>query len=141
MDTLVDLSSAETKQSNFEHGFRPVYYVSRLAGLWPFSIRHNSDGTIQRAHISFFDGLWFAIAFCLNLTFTITACARLKTGIEANGNEKGTLQLRIIIYDVLQTTSLLFGTIGIVLDMINRNKLVDILEKIIQFDNEVRCFG
>lgn len=75
------------------------------------------------------------MALCLNLTFAFTAYERLMAGIE--GEEA--FQTRIIIHDLLQTTSLLFGAISIVLDMLNRNKLVNILEKIIQFDTEVRC--
>lgn len=135
MNLLVDIKNVQSKQLNFEHGFRPIYYFSRFAGLWPFSVRPNLNGTNQKVYVSLIDGLWFTVAFCLYLSFAFIAYERLKAGIEGKG--KDPFQFRIVIYDVLQTSSLLFGAIGIVLDMINRKKLFNVLEKFIQFDNEV----
>ena len=125
----------ETKYLNFEHGFRPAYYFSRFVGLWPFSIVHHSNGTIQRAWVGFFDGLWFIISICLKLALAFRACERLKTVREKPAN-----RIRFIEDNTYDMSCFLVGVIATVLDMINRNKLVDILRKFNAFDNEVRFF-
>ena len=133
MDALVNEDSFLWKHSNFEHGFRPAYYFSRFAGLWPFSIIHHSNRPILRARIGFFDGLWFILSICLKLTLAFYAYEILKTG-----REKHTNRIIFIVDNMCDISCCLFGVIATVLDMINRNKLVDILQKFNAFDDEVR---
>lgn len=132
METMANANKTPLKKLDFEYGFRPVYYFSRLTGFWPFSIIRHSDGTIQKARIGFFDILWSILLICLYLIFAFFAYEVLKVGRDKNEDN-----IRFYVYNVFKMGSVLFGIFGIILDMRNRNKLVDILRKFNTFDNEV----
>lgn len=135
IDTLDHANRGEAKQLNFEYGFRPLYHFSRAVGFWPFSIRHNSNGAIQSAHISRLDGVWFAISICCNLSTILYFIISMLDDL--NPNEKTIFTFRIL-YTLFRVMSLSIGAVGIILDMLNRYTLVNILKKFIIFDNEVR---
>lgn len=123
----------QIKKFNFEHAIRPVYYFSRLTGQWPFSIIHDSNGKIQRARVGFFEILWSILVICLNLTVSLDSYEDFKAE-----QEKHPIRIRFIVGDVLDMSSVLFITIGIVLGIINRKRLVNVLKKINAFDSKVR---
>lgn len=123
----------QIKKFNFEHAIRPVYYFSRLTGQWPFSIIHNANGKIQRARVGFFEILWSILVICLNLTVSLDSYEDFKAE-----QEKHPIRIRFIVGDVLDMSSVLFITIGIVLGIINRKRLVNVLKKINAFDSKVR---
>lgn len=133
INTLVDVHNAQSKQLNFEYGFRPIYHFSRAVGLWPFSIRHNSNGEIQSARISRLDGTWFSISMCFHL-FAIFYSYLNMVDLEDSNKTIFTFS---ILYNLFQIKSLLIGAVGIIWDMFNRHRLVNILGKLITFDNEV----
>lgn len=135
MKTFAVAKIVQLRKFNFEYAIRPVYYFSRLAGLWPFSIIHDSNGKIRRARIDVFDILCPILVICLNVLFSLDAYKSSKLGLK-----KHAIRIRIIVFTVFQISSLLFTAIGIALDVINRNRLVDILAKFDTFDNEVRYF-
>lgn len=115
---------------NFECGIRPIYYISRVIGLWPFSIVHNSNGLIQRTEIRFFDALWFLVSIAIYFIATLTIFEGIKQSHSSN--------LMIMIFNyILQITGLAFGTLIIAVDMYNRNKIANILEMFTSFDNKV----
>lgn len=132
METLANANNAQLRKFNFEYSFRPVYYFSRFAGLWPFSIIHDTNGKIQEIRFCFFDVLWSISVICLNLTLSFSTYKKLMSRREHRKND-----IALVIFYVSKTTYLLIGVFGIVLDMFNRNKLVDILVKLNKFDNEV----
>lgn len=125
-------NSQRIKELNFEYGFRPVYNFSRLVGLWPFSIIHHSNGSILRASVSYFDGLRFISIVCLYLTLAYFSYEKL-TAIQ----EKNEVYISHAVSYLFQISCFLYGICAIVLDTINRNKLVNILQKFIEFDKEV----
>lgn len=133
MDISVDKNNTrEISKSNFEHGFRPLYYFSRLAGLWPFTIIHHSNETNLRARFDYFDGLWFVLTVCLYLALAFISYENL-TSIQ---NQNEVFIARFVLY-AFRITCFMFGVLGIVLDTINRNKLINILQKFIVFDKTV----
>lgn len=121
MEAWTNAKSTQSRKYNFEYAFRPIYYFSRLTGR------------IQKARIGFFDFLWSILVISLNLLFAFLAYGRMKVR-----REKNTIRIRSIVFNMFQIGSLLFGAIDIILDVINRQKLVDILRKFNEFDNEVR---
>lgn len=133
MDTFAGAHNAQLKQLNYEHGFCPVYNFSRAVGLWPFSIRHNSKGEIQSARISRVDGVWFLISICFHLHAIFYFYLNM---VDLKDSNKSILTFSIL-FDLFKMKSLLIGAVGIILDMLNRNKLASILGKFIIFDNEV----
>ena len=117
----------------FQLEFQSVYFFSRCIGLWPFTIIYHSDGSIKGARIHLFDKLWFLISICLYLTALYYAFLNMKNQTAKNGH------ISSFIFYLTQIPVLLFSCVSIILDMINRNKLVNTLKKFNIFDSEV-CF-
>lgn len=136
MDTLETPNNVSPKKLNFEHVFRPVYYFSRFAGLWPFSIIRSSNGSIQKARCGPCDILWLVLVVCFNLTLALDAYEQLKAE-----REEHEVRIRFVVDSIFEISSFLFITIGIVLDAINRNTLVLILKKFNTFDLMVSHFS
>lgn len=133
MGPLVNENNIQSQKFNFEHAIRPVFYSTRIAGLWPFSIVRDSNGNIQRARVALSDILWSILFICFHLTLLFYTFKKVKTAQVKIEN-----QLRFIVLSVFLISSLLVGIFGIIFDMINRHLLVNILRKFNLFDNEVR---
>lgn len=58
---------ASWQKDSFAYCFRPVYIVSRIFGLMPFSITFGSNGEIRKSNVSKFDVFWFVVWLCLLL--------------------------------------------------------------------------
>lgn len=141
MDTIADTSNAQLKQLNFEDSFRPLYYFSRFTGLWPFSLRHNTNGIIENARIGRLDGAWFLISLSCHLLATYFWYIHIYTKYleyaDANTSADVTIFTFSMLYVLLRMKYLSIGVAGIILDLVNRHRLADILRKFIIFDNEV----
>lgn len=133
---LTGAHNANPKQLNFEHGFRPIYYFSRAVGLWPFSFRQNSNGTIQNAYINRLDGVWFLMSLSIQLWAIFRYYTYLVDLEDEHTNCKSVFTFSIL-YALFRMKSLLIGAVGIVLDLHNRHKLANILKKFIIFDSKV----
>ena len=116
------------------NGFQPIYYFSRSVGLWPFTIIYNSNGSIKKARVCLFDILWFIASISLYLTAIFYTYDELNTLL----NQNDRIFVSDILYHIFQIPLLFFGAVYIIIDMLNRKKLVNILRKFIMFDNEVR---
>lgn len=130
------MNNVQLRKFNFEHVIWPNYYFTRFIGLWPFSIIHDSNGNIQRARIGLSDMLWSILSICFYLTLAFYTYKKVKTAQEKEIEN----QLRFVVLNLFLMSSLLVGIFGIIFDMVNRNKLVDILRKFNTFDDEVRDF-
>lgn len=115
---------------DLQHGFHPIYYFSRCVGLWPFTITYNSNGTIKAARIRLFDMLWFLFSIGFYLTALYCNCAYLKTNMQSDNTFH-------LINFTTQMAFILFGIVGVVLDMFNRKRLVNILDSFAIFDRKV----
>lgn len=125
-------NTAKVPLKKIEQSFRSVYYFSRIFGLWPFSIARNSNGSIRRARVRPADALWFLISFCLySVAIYYTYMDITTTRLE---NRKSFVFLLLNVYQIVY---LFFGSCVIVLDLLHRNKLIEILKKFDIFDNEV----
>lgn len=120
---------------DFAHSISPLYYFSRAIGFLPYSIVFNSNNEIIKCRVSVLDLLWFVISIVFYLCFAIfyyAASEYLKIGREVS-----------ILYvgdTILIVFGLIYGAIVIIIDMINRNRIVDILKRIYIFDKEVNRF-
>lgn len=132
MKRSTNIFNIQLKKFNFEHVFRPVYYFLRFSGQWSFSIFHDSNGTIQKACIGFSDALWTILLVCAYSAIVFSSYKKLMKGQEIFENRQ-----RFVAENIFQIGSLVSGVFGIVLNVINRNKLVDIFKKFNTFDNEV----
>lgn len=127
--------TANVPLKKVEHNFCAVYYFSRVFGLWPFTIVHNSNGSIQKARVRPIDGLWFVISICLYSVALYSICLSMKEIEMQKGNS-----FVFILYHAYQIVFLFFGSCIIALDLFNRKRLVNILKKFSKFDTEVRSF-
>lgn len=49
-------------KNNFAYTIRPICYISRIVGLFPFTIIHDLNGDVQEARVTLLDFLWFKIS-------------------------------------------------------------------------------
>lgn len=121
----INENETQVKTLNFMDCFRPVYYISRMFGLKPFSIIYDSNGEVQQSKITKFDGIWFVISMCIY--------ALMAYSVEGNCGPKFIFVLGYIFTMFGLTCSVL----TIAFDMCNRFEFVEILKKITIFDKEV----
>ena len=132
----IDRSSKLEKEKvknalNFAYSFRPIYYISRVFGLIPY-IFHDKTGAIHRPRIRLSDFFWLIISLSIHIGFTIYCIRDAKL---PKKNHKHCV-LQLFVY-VIESLSLIFGAIMIIMDMCNRIKLVNIFQKINDFDETV----
>lgn len=124
-------NTSNSRVKNPQYGFQMVYYYSRCLGLWPFTITYNSKQSIQGAHVNLFDWFWFSISICLYLASAFCVYKNATSFLNAEFFYSN------LILNISEVPSFLFGAIGIVLDMLNRNSLVNILKNFVIFDRRV----
>lgn len=126
--------SERKKAFNLFDCIKPTYIAARVFGQLPFTIHCNSNGELTRASVGAFDVLWFIGAIILNLVcvyFTLSSL-QISFVIESSVLLNGSRLITIFGF--------LMAPIFIVLDMINRNRLVKILRDLSNFDDNVRKF-
>lgn len=136
MEANANITLKPKKKINFEHAIRSVHYLSRCAGLWPFSIDHDPNGKIENARIGVSNMLWSVLVICLNLTLVLSTYKKLM----ARGDTYDS-SIQFVVFNISKMSYLLIGISGIVLDVINRYRLADILRNFNAFDSEVRIFS
>lgn len=118
------------------HDFQPIYYLLRAVGLWPFTITSNSHNKLlKEVHVHLFDCLWFFLSICVYLAATYNTYKDLEYV-----DPKEFYYFSYFIYNASETPTLVFGAIAIILNMLMRNRLVNILNSYIIFDREVSLF-
>lgn len=116
---------------NLGASFRPMYKFSRTFGLMPFTLVADAKGNI-RAQIRLFDILWFIVCIylCLMMAFIYYQSIQLPKGQHASS---------VLAYGnaFLTILGLMYVITAIIMDMINRFKLIAILRMLNNFDNKV----
>lgn len=132
----ISIKKANSIKIDFVYSFSPIYYFSRLYGLMPFTITYNLCGIITGLKVKIFDIIWFITSLTINVTL-------------ASMISKDTLYLQNpkILSNILmggdyflEIYCMIFNLMLIGMDMCMRFKLVRILQKINNFDDEVRSF-
>lgn len=124
----------KARPKDVQHDFQLIYYFSRCAGLWPFSIAYNSNGSIKTARVHLFDSLWFFVSICLYL---MAAFYYFFDRMITDTDHTNTAFISNQMYFIVQMTFFSLTVAGIALDMCNRKKLINILDKFSIFDSEV----
>lgn len=119
----------QLKKVNFFYGFWPIQHVSRIFGLFPYSIEFNPSGTIKKVCLRPWDILWAILTCCLYLS----AASIFINGIMYS---KVALILHIGFY-LIRIMGTLTAALTVVLNIINRHKFIGILKDFADFDNEV----
>lgn len=127
-----EIDESKTRPEKHRHGFQTIYYFSRCVGLWPFTITYHPNGSIKGVCVHLFDKFWFLLSISVYLASLLYYYDRTKTQIHKQKNYLSTL-----LFATSQMPLLLFGAVGIVMDILNRHRLVNILQKFIIFDRKV----
>lgn len=119
-----------SRKFGFVDSFLPIYFFLRVIGFMPFSIGCEANGEVRKAQVSLLDGLWFVISICLYLGIAIY-CSQ-------NGGLPLDASYVLVMGDfLLLIVGFVYGAVAIAMDMFNRNRLVNIVNKFIIFDKEV----
>lgn len=118
---------------SFVHSFRPIHYFSRVFGLMPFSIVHDSRGELQKPKVSFSSSLWFVISICIYSFMAYSVFKNMKIAHDSSL----TSTILLVGDDLLLASNFIFGAVIVLIDMCNRLKLTNILKDFMVFDEEV----
>lgn len=121
------------RAANFCDTVRPVYIVSRIFGLMPFTLHHHANGHIDRSSVGLFDIFWFIGAIAINLTmiyYTVLSLLEPSFTLESSILQDGSR--------VLSICAMVMIVLSIALDMFNRKRLVKILKDLTAYDKNVR---
>lgn len=120
------------KKDSFVVTFWPVYFCSRYFGFLPFSLVFDSNGEIRRARVGIFDIVWFIMSIGLYLCLAILYIQMIETP------QDPTASFILFFGDtVFNVVAMLLLILMAIMDMCNRNKLVDIVKTFSAFDKEV----
>lgn len=118
------------KLRNIVYSYQPIYYVSRIFGLLPFSLTYESSGEIKMPKITKFDGIWFVISIAIYLVFPKVIL--LSIDIQTSPS----VPILILGHKLLLIVGLIYAAIIICENMCSRFKFVKILKIFTAFDNE-----
>lgn len=129
------LKNNSSKDIGFASSFLSIYKFSRLFGLMPFTVTFDAKGNVNHPHIKLFDILWLTLCLysCMMMAFTYYENFKLPqaqkiSSILVFGNAF------LIIFGVL------WVIIIIIMDLMNRFKLIALLKMFNSFDKEVSAF-
>lgn len=131
---LITTENASKQVSHCSHSFyRPIYIVSRIFGLMPFSIAYHSNGVIYRPVVNKLDALWFLLAMATFISFIYLSFEFFISGEHANLLTAVSFVGTFFVFGFNVIVCLL----AINLDMCFRFKFVNIFKKITTFDRKV----
>lgn len=125
-------TSVETKPMNFYSGVLPAHHSARMMGLCPFGLQLTANGEIESAIVRFKDRIWFVLVICIHMFLLFTTSRILKLSNDTAST--------ILLYSnqCILVVVLAMASVSIVLDLINRHRLVETMQIFHEFDKEVR---
>lgn len=127
--------NSQSNKTDFIHGIRPVYFISRTVGLWPFSIVSSSSSSriIHKAQIRAFDIIWLIISIGIFIAAIFIYIEQ--SYVDFQDDRVSTVY--VFGFYIFEMIGLIFGIFAIVIDLFNRNNLIEILQQFSDFDNQV----
>lgn len=120
------------KSIDFVYNLQPIASYSRIFGLIPFSVIRSPNGGAYEARVKPFDILWFIISICSYVFLGFVY-------IHSIDVPKSRYESYILLFgdSILISLGIFFGAVIIIMDMINRFRIVDILNNFVAFDKNV----
>lgn len=116
------------------YSFSPLFSYSRCFGLSPFSIETNVFGEFQRVKLTCFDVVWFCISIFIHVCLII----KLTTSLINDISRLKGLHVFLLGFDhFLLSYAAIVCITYIVLNLINRNRILDNIHRFDAFDKEV----
>lgn len=114
------------------HSFRPIFYMSRLFGLAPFSVQTNLFDEVQRVKLTFFDLLWFCTAILMYLSLAVFGVLG-----PIRPSDFGSVYILVLGDQLLLVFGLVMCFVSVIMDMVNRNRIMGNIQRFEAFDKEV----
>lgn len=136
IQALADTQHEPIKETDHEqrnsNGLQPIYNVSRVFGLLPFSIIWNSNAEAEKPKIKKRDILWLLISVII---YSSLAFYKLQSIVFQHGSSKSS---SVVFSDkLLNLTILVCGILMFLINLFNRSKLVGILKNFTNHDKKV----
>lgn len=129
--TVQTTNAERSKRLDIIHGFRPIYYFSRIFGLMPFSIRYDSNRVHHEPKVHVFDLILF-------LLFIISSITILDSGFKGIMDVHNLrMPLMAAYVKVIEMIAMISSAIIFGLEMYNRYNLICILTNFNTFDKNV----
>lgn len=131
MALLSTVTTPFKKSTNFFDCVKLVRFVARLYGLLSFSLNYTSNREIKNCQLRVFDIFYAIIHIILCLVSSVltfmyfTAPKNIWAMVLLSGME------------FFLISAILLAAVSIVLDILNRNRLIEMLQKIHRFDKQV----
>lgn len=127
-----------SRKRNFAFCFRPIYYFSRLSSQMPFTIAYRSDdyndSTVE-AKLYKRDFVWFAISLSIHILLIYMEILVMQS--QSEKFELGKIHITMIGSALINLIFSLLGIFAMILDAINRFRIIQIFNEITDFDEEV----
>lgn len=121
-----------SEKQNFSHCFRPIYYFARVAGQMPFTITSCRNGATVAAKFNICDFIWLAISLGIHIYFIHWTFKEFESYKILSADD-----VLAIFNLTMWIANFFLGIFFMVLDAYNRLKIVEMLNKITMFDQEV----
>lgn len=128
----IAFANAKKRPLNLYDCAKPLYIGSRICGSLPFTTHYNAHGEIESASVGVLDVIWFIGAITINVLSVYFIIASL--------HEQFFPFESLILRDgsrILSIFGIALTTLSIFMDMMNRNRLVKILQDLHTFDKNV----
>lgn len=122
-----------SQQQNFAICFRPIYYFARMCGQMPFTITYHANAAVFTAKFYARDFIWSAISLCIQISLIRLAVDLMTSPRHPNIISSTLYFCNLTVWFI----TLLFAITMIIFDACNRVKIVDLLKKFTDFDQEV----
>lgn len=129
--TPLTTNDQQRSRHNFYYCFQPIFIISRIFGLLPFTIHSDLRGNIERVKIGALNVLWLVISIVFNM---ILMCIMKYSS--RNKLDFGSPVL-YLADQLIWISGFLIMVISMALDVFNRNRLLKILRNLIAFDKYV----
>lgn len=131
---MIQHDECSSEQRNIAICFRPIYYFARICGQMPFTITYHANAAIYTAKFHARDFIWSTVSLCIQISL-IRLAVDLMTSPQHPKIISSTLYFcNLTVWFI----TLLFAISMMVLDAHNRSKIVDLLQKFTDFDQEVK---
>lgn len=123
------------KNCHYYTSIRPIIILSRCFGLNSFSFKTNAFDQIDRTDLSIFDVFCFVVAITLYTSSALALIASIQLGLQP---EYQSIYLLLLGDQLLLAFQLIVCTISVIMDMMNRDRILATIQQFEEFDKEVK---
>lgn len=126
------------EQMNFSYSFKPLFFLSWICGHFPFTIVRNQSDIIIGCCVGAFDIVLFILNISLNM-IVAGICFPIAAFPETNLMDfvNATTHLSVTGNNLFLFGQNIITVISIVLNLLNRNRFIEIFKAFDVFDKEV----